>query len=95
MAGGCCLFCTRRAYESSGGFSERYFAAEEAVFVRALKQHGRFIVVKPTVVTSARKLHLFSTWEILRESWRWLIGGPEAYQRREEADFWYGRGDKR
>jgi hypothetical protein len=46
-------------------------------------------------VTSARKLHLFSRWEILRESCRWLIGGPEAYQRREGVDFWYGRGDKR
>ncbi len=48
MPGGCFLFCTRRAYEAVGGLSERYFAAEEAVFVRALKQHGPFVVVKPS-----------------------------------------------
>lgn len=91
MAGGCFLFCTRRAYEATGGFCERYFAAEEAVFVRALKRHGGFVVVKPTVMTSARKLHAFSTWEILRESCRWLLRGPEAYRRRDGLDFWYGR----
>jgi GT2 family glycosyltransferase len=94
MAGGCFLFCTRRAYEATGGFCERYFAAEEAVFVRALKQHGRFIVAKPTVLTSARKLHAFSTWEILRESCRWLLRGPEAYRQRDGLDFWYGRREK-
>lgn len=91
MAGGCFLFCTRRAYEASGGFCERYFAAEETVFVRALKQHGRFVVAKPTVITSARKLHAFSKWEILRESCRWLLRGPEAYRQRDGLDFWYGR----
>jgi glycosyltransferase involved in cell wall biosynthesis len=91
MAGGCFLFCTRRAYEASGGFCEQYFAGEEAVFVRDLKRHGRFVVVKPTVVTSARKLHAFSTWEILRESWRWLFRVPEAYRQRDGLDFWYGR----
>lgn len=90
MAGGCFLFCTRNAYEAGGGFCERYFAAEERVFVRALKRQGRFVVVKPTVVTSARKLHAFSTWSILRESWRWLFRGPEAYRQRDGLDFWYG-----
>jgi glycosyltransferase involved in cell wall biosynthesis len=94
VAGGCFLFCTRRAYEATGGFCEQYFAAEEAVFVRALKQHGGFLVVKPTVVTSARKLHAFSTWEILRESCRWLLRGPEAYRQRDGLDFWYGRREK-
>ena len=94
MAGGCFLFCTRQAYEAGGGFCERYFAAEEAVFVRALKRQGRFVVAKPTVVTSARKLHAFSAWEILREAWRWVFGGPEAYRQRDGLDFWYGRRTK-
>lgn len=94
MTGGCFLFCTRRAYEATGGFSERYFAAEEAVFVHALKQHGGFVVPRPTVMTSARKLHAFSTWEILRESCRWLFRGPEAYRQRAGLDFWYGRREK-
>lgn len=94
MAGGCFLFCTRRAYEATGGFCERYFAAEEVVFVTALKRQGCFVVVKPTVVTSARKLHAFSSREILRESCRWLFGGPEAYRQRDGLDFWYGRRTK-
>ena len=91
MAGGCFLFCTRPAYEASGGFCEQYFAGEELVFVRELKRQGRFVVVKPTVITSARMLHAFSTWEILRESWRWLFRGPEAYRQRDGLEFWYGR----
>ena len=40
VTGGCFLFCTRRAYEATGGFCERYYAAEDVVFVRALKEHG-------------------------------------------------------
>lgn len=94
MAGGCFLFCTRSAYEATGGFDERYYAAEEAVFVRALKRHGPFVVTKPTVMTSARKLRAFSTGEILRESWRWVWRGPEAYRRRDGLEFWYGRREK-
>ena len=30
----------------------------------------------------------------LREAWRWVFGGPEAYRQRDGLDFWYGRRTK-
>jgi hypothetical protein len=90
LVGGCCLFCTREAFESIGGFSERYYAAEEAAFIKSLKRIGRFVVPRPTVITSGRKLRTYSAWRIIREAWRWSMGGPESYQRREGLEIWYG-----
>jgi glycosyltransferase involved in cell wall biosynthesis len=90
LMGGCFLFCTREAFDAVGGFDERFFAAEEAVFVRALKRHGRFAVPGPTVVTSGRKLRLYSGWRILAESWRWIRDGKMRYHQREGLDLWYG-----
>ncbi len=87
--GGCFLFCTREAFEAIGGFDERYFAGEDAVFVR-VKRRGRFAVPVPTVVTSGRKLRAHSAWRILGEAWRWIRDGRGAYQRREGLDLWYG-----
>jgi glycosyltransferase involved in cell wall biosynthesis len=90
LMGGCFLFCTREAFAAVGGFDERYFAAEEAVFIRALKRHGRFAVPGPTVITSGRKLRMYSAWRLLGESWRWIRDGRGRYQRREGLDLWYG-----
>lgn len=90
LVGGCFLFCTREAFDSIGGFSERYYAAEEAAFIRALKQRGRFVVPKPVVVTSGRKLRAYSCWRIIREAWRWMMAGPESYLDRTGLELWYG-----
>jgi glycosyltransferase involved in cell wall biosynthesis len=56
LVGGCFLFCTREAFDAAGGFCERYYAAEEAAFIQALKRQGRFAIPRPVVVTSGRKL---------------------------------------
>lgn len=90
LMGGCFLFCTRDAFDWVGGFDERYFAGEDAAFVRALKRRGRFAVPGPTVVTSGRKLRANSARRILGEAWRWIRHGRGAYQRREGLDLWYG-----
>jgi glycosyltransferase involved in cell wall biosynthesis len=90
LMGGCFLFCTRDAFDAIGGFDERYFAGEDAAFVRALKRRGRFAVPGPTVVTSGRKLRANSAQRILGEAWRWIRHGRGAYQRREGLDLWYG-----
>ncbi|MFO0956900.1 MAG: glycosyltransferase [Isosphaeraceae bacterium] len=90
LVGGCFLFCTREAFESIGGFSERYFAAEEAAFIRQLKRVGPFVVPKPPVITSGRKLRANSARRIIGEAFRWMIAGPESYRRREGLDLWYG-----
>jgi hypothetical protein len=91
LVGGCFLFCTREAFDATGGFCERYFAGEEILFIAALKRHGRFAVPRPTVVTSGRKLRAHSFWQIIREAGRWSLVGPLAYQRRENLGIWYGK----
>lgn len=90
LVGGCFLFCTREAFDAVGGFDERYYAAEEAAFIQALKRQGRFVIPKPTVVTSGRKLRAHSGWRIVREVYRWMKAGPKTYQQREGLDLWYG-----
>jgi len=90
LVGGCFLFCTRGAFEAIGGFSVKYFAAEEVAFIRALKRHGRFVIPRPTVVTSDRKLRAHSARELLGTAWNWAIRGPEHFQKREGLDIWYG-----
>ena len=63
--GGCFLFCTRAAYGATGGFSESLYAGEDIAFVQALKKVGPFVVLKPKVVTSGRKLNVVGPWEAL------------------------------
>ncbi len=90
LVGGCFLFCTREAFESIGGFCERYYAAEEAAFIKQLKRVGPFVVPTPTVITSGRKLRSNSARRIIGEAFRWMVAGPESYSRREGLDLWYG-----
>jgi glycosyltransferase involved in cell wall biosynthesis len=91
LVGGCCLFCTRKAFIAVGGFCERYYAAEEIAFVRDLKRQGRVVVPRPTVVTSGRKLGLLTFRQLLALLARVAIGGPQSFQRREGLDLWYGQ----
>ncbi len=94
LAGGCFFFCTRRAFESAGGFDPRLFAAEEVALARALSRVGRFIVLRQTVLTSGRKLRAYSATQMLRTAFRIARTGEKALRTREGLEFWYGpRGD--
>ena len=68
-AAGCYMFCRKDVFDSFGGFDETYFAAEELFFSRSVKQRGSFHIARHPVVTSARKLHRYSTWELVRFLW--------------------------
>lgn len=87
--GGACLFCTRFAYEATGGFSEAHYAAEEALFVTALKRQGRFVVLTERVVTSGRSLRGRSFWSITRLLTRLAFRGPDGFRDRRGLDLWY------
>jgi len=87
--GGSCLFSARSAFEATGGFSEVHFAAEDAVFVSALKRHGRFVVLADPVVTSGRNLRAHSFWSIARLLTRLALRGPDGFRDRRGLDFWY------
>jgi glycosyltransferase involved in cell wall biosynthesis len=88
-AAGCFIFVRREAFEKAGGFDERYYASEEVHFSRALKRQGRFVILKELVVTSDRKVRMYSPREMLRPVWAVMFRGRRALQKREGLDLWY------
>jgi len=66
VVGGSYLFCTREAFERVGGFDESVYGGEEMILSRTLKKLGRFILLKQTVLTSGRRLRIYSFWKIMR-----------------------------
>ncbi len=88
-AAGCCIFVKRDVFNEVGGFPEEFYASEELWFCRAIKQHGRFSVLREHVVTSARKMDYHSTltifWMMVKVAW----GGTEGLKSRKNLDLWY------
>jgi hypothetical protein len=66
------------------------YAGEDIAFCQALKKVGRFVVPKPLVVTSARKLDVVSMWEVLRLAATIALRGPY-YESEAILDIMYGR----
>ncbi|MCG8469692.1 MAG: glycosyltransferase [Gemmatimonadetes bacterium] len=89
LAAGCFIFCRRDAFDTVGGFDERYYGAEEIWLSRALKRHGRFVMLREGVLTSGRKVRAHSPWEIGRITAGLLLGGPRAARKRSTFDIWY------
>ena len=88
-AAGCFIFCRRDQFEAVGGFDEQYFAAEERFLSTALKGRGRFVILKEHVVTSGRKLRLFSTAQLLGLGLRAFVTNPNQIKQREGLEFLY------
>jgi glycosyltransferase involved in cell wall biosynthesis len=89
LAAGCFLFCTRSAFVAVGGFDEAFYGAEELVMSRALKRHGKFVVLRQAVTTSGRKLRTHSVREVLMIMGRLVLRGPSALKKREGMELWY------
>jgi len=89
-AAGCFVFCTRAAFDATGGFDERYYASEEIHFSQALKRQGRFMILRTPVTTSTRKLDHHSSWELLSIVTGLLARGPAALRKPgKHVSFWY------
>lgn len=56
ITGGAFMFCTRRAFQATGGFNERLYGGEDAAMSWALKREGRFVVLWHRVLTSGRRM---------------------------------------
>jgi glycosyltransferase involved in cell wall biosynthesis len=89
LPSGTFLFCTRSAFQTAGGFNEDYYAAEDAVFVHALKRQGRFVILVETVVTSGRKFRADSSWSLARLFMRFVLRGPRGLRNRRGLEYWY------
>jgi glycosyltransferase involved in cell wall biosynthesis len=88
-AAGCFVFVRRDVFERVGGFNERFYAGEEIHLSRAVKKHGRFVIIPDVVITSARKADQFTlgqtAWMVLR------LLRPGSTKSRDRLEFWYGR----
>src|SRR2546429_4912693 len=89
LAAGAFLFTTRRNFEAIGGFDEQYFAGEEVYFSLALRKLGRFKVLREPIVTSGRKLRMYSMRRVFVRLFSIIIGGPNAARSRDKLDVWY------
>jgi glycosyltransferase involved in cell wall biosynthesis len=87
---GAFLFTTRANFSATGGFDEKYFAGEEVHFTLALRKLGRFVLLRRPVITSGRKLRLYSPGKILRQVLGIIVAGPHAVTSRRKLDLWYG-----
>jgi len=89
LAAGCFVYARREEFAAVGGFDEAYFASEEILISWALRKRGRFVVVAEPVVTSARKIRLFTAGAWLRLGLSVALRGRGALKRREGLDVWY------
>ena len=88
-ATGCLMYARRADFEAVGGFDPTYFAAEERFLTEALRKRGPFVIVRPPVITSARKMRLFSTLELIRIAVPALFFGRHRLQRRRGLELLY------
>ncbi len=89
LAAGCFVFCARSAFEAAGGFDERLFGAEEIALSVTLRQFGRFVILRESVLTSGRKLRTYSGFEVLGIIARAVLSGGNMIKRREQMGLWY------
>ena len=94
-APGSFIFCEAAAFRETGGFSQELYASEEIeLFVRLKKlarARGRTIVIlhRHPLVTSARKLRLYSLREHLRFLRRTVLGFGRTLKDPKECYTWY------
>ena len=90
FTGGAFMFCTRQAFQATGGFNERLFWGEEGVFAMGLKRLGRFVVVWNPVLTSGRRLRKTSALELMRGFVRMIFSPVKMVTQRSSVEkIWY------
>jgi GT2 family glycosyltransferase len=94
-AAGSFIFCDAAAFREIGGFSKELFASEELDLSERLKRLGRatgrrlVILHEHPLVTSARKMHLYTPWEHFRFLAKTVLVGGRTLRSREECLTWY------
>ncbi|MEI6675121.1 MAG: glycosyltransferase [Verrucomicrobiota bacterium] len=95
LMAGSFIFVEANAFRSVGGFSHEWFAGEELELSRRLKKLARntrrrvVILHRHPIKTSARKIHLYTPWELVRLLARVVISGGRSLRNRESTHLWY------
>lgn len=89
LGAGAFLFTSRENFDAIGGFDEELFVGEEIFFTLALRKIGRFKILREPIVTSGRKLRMYSAREIFSNMFAVIIGGKRAARSRAKLDIWY------
>src|SRR6266853_443321 len=96
LGAGAFLFTTRRNFDIIVGFNEQYFIGEEVYFSLALRKLGRFKVLREPILTSGRKLRMYSARQILGNVFGVILGGRSVACSRAKLHLWYdGKREKR
>jgi glycosyltransferase involved in cell wall biosynthesis len=89
LGAGAFLFATRKNFDAIGGFDEELFIGEEVYFSLALRKLGRFKILRAPILTSGRKLRMYSAGHILSRTFYIMIRGRRAARSRDQLDLWY------
>jgi len=95
LLAGSFIFCETAAFRKLGGFSHELFAAEELEFSKRLKKLARanrkriVILHRHPLLTSARKLRLYTAREHVRFFLRAIFNQRRTLTSSEEAHLWY------
>lgn len=89
LGAGAFLFTSRQNFDAIGRFSEELFVGEEVFFSLALRKIGRFKILREPIITSGRKLRMYSGREILANVFPVIIGGMRTVRSRGKLDLWY------
>lgn len=94
-AAGSFIFCEASAFREIGGFSTDLFVSEEIDLSKRLQKLARrrgkrmTILTRHPIVTSVRKLHLYTVREHLRFLARLILQRGRPLKSREECAIWY------
>ena len=90
FTGGAFMFCTREAFNATGGFNERLYCSEEGAFALALKREGRFVVLWKSVITSGRRFRTTTGLQVLGMAVRAALSPRKMATRRSSVEkIWY------
>jgi glycosyltransferase involved in cell wall biosynthesis len=93
---GCFIYCTKEAFTAIGGFNEAVYATEEMYFGLAMRRYARRtgqpfrVVWSPKMISSARKVHWFGAWSLLKHLIL-LTFYPPAARSRAACGMWYDK----
>ena len=95
LLAGSFIFCEAGAFREAGGFSNELFAGEEIELSRRLKQLARarkkrlVILHRHPLLTSARKMHLYTVREHLRFLMKAALSHKRILSSRDACHTWY------